>query len=228
MSVFKPPNPYVWTTDWKTAEFEQVVLSHHVELVPFDPDRAGDALAIGVAFDEREHSAHAVGMRATWNGERIGADEYTAVAQVDFPYIPGLFAYREAAAITAMLETLDFEPDLLLFDTQGIAHPRRLGLASHVGVITGLATVGITRRPLRGRPQAALPPEGVVPLFDRGHRVGAALCRRGSDPVYASPGHRTNVEFVLRWLNSFPKRGRGLPPALAEAHRTANQAARRP
>jgi deoxyribonuclease V len=227
MTVFKPPTPYIWTTDWKTAEFEQVVLSHHVELIPFDPDRAGDGLAVGVAYSERSHSAYAIGLRATWNGERVGDDVYGASADMDFPYIPGLFAYREAAAITAMLETLDFEPDILLFDTQGIAHPRRLGLASHIGVITGRATVGVTRRRLRGRPQTSLPREGVVALFDRGQRVGAALCRSGTEPLYASPGHRTNVEFVLRWLDAFPKRGRGLPPALAEAHRLANQEARR-
>lgn len=227
MSIFRPPHPYVWTTDWKTAEFEQVVLAHQVELVSFDPDRAGDAVAVGVAYDERGHCAHCVGLRATWNGDRVGDDTYSASAEIDFPYIPGLFAYREAAAITVMLETLDFEPDLLLFDTQGIAHPRRLGLASHVGVITGIASVGVTRRPLRGHPQRALPREGVVPLFDRGQRVGAALCRSGTEPLYGSPGHRTNVEFVMKWLAAFPPRGRGLPSALAEAHRMANQQARR-
>jgi deoxyribonuclease V len=224
--VLRPPHRYAWTTDWKTAEFEQAVLADQVELQAFDLQKAGNALAVGVAYRERDQRAFAVGVRSTWNGHTIGGDAYEAGVDVDFPYVPGLFAYREAPAVLAMLEQLDFEPDLVLLDTQGIAHPRRLGLASHVGIVTGIATLGVTRSPLRGRPRGKPPEEGVVVLYDRAEQVGAALYRRHSQPLYASPGHRVDVSTTKQWLRSLPRDGRGLPPAMSRAHTAANRRAK--
>lgn len=227
MKVLRPLSKYVWTSDWRTAEFEQAVFAQDVELRPLDLTQIGAALAIGVSYSERRQEAIAIGMPCTPAGERLDDSAYSAMVTVDFPYQPGLFAYREAPAICQMLEAVDFSPDLLLMDTQGIAHPRRFGLASHIGVLTGLATIGVTRKPLRGRTKGRLPDEGVEALFDRGSRIGAALCRSRTAPLFASPGHRTDVATVIDWLERLPERGRGLPEAMWSAHQLANRQARR-
>lgn len=227
MKVLRPLSKYAWTSDWRTAEFEQAVFAQDVELRHLDLAQIGAALAIGVSYSERTQEAVAIGVPCTPVGDRLDDRSYSAIVTVDFPYQPGLFAYREAPAICQMLEVVDFSPDLLLMDTQGIAHPRRFGLASHIGVLTGLATIGMTRKSLRGRTKGRLPDEGVEALFDRGSRIGAVLCRPRTEPLFASPGHRTDVATVIDWLERQPKKGRGMPEAMWSAHRMANQRARR-
>jgi deoxyribonuclease V len=227
VKVLRPLSKYVWTNNWRTAEFEQAVFAQDVELRPLDLTQIGAALAIGVGYSERAQEAVAIGVPCTPMGDRLDDRSYLANVTVDFPYQPGLFAYREAPAICQMLEAVDFSPDLLLMDTQGIAHPRRFGLASHIGLLTGLATIGVTRKPLRGRTKGRLPDEGVEALFDRGSRIGGVLCRSRTDPLFASPGHRTDVATVIDWLERLPKRGRGMPEAMWSAHQLANQQARR-
>lgn len=223
--ILRPEHKYSWTTDWKTAEYEQAVFAEQVDLHRLDLASVASTLAVGVAYRERDGTAISVGRRATCTGVPVGEEHYEASVVVDFPYVPGLFAYREGPAVCRMLEEVDFEPDLLLMDTQGIAHPRLFGLASHVGVITGIATLGVTRKPLRGRPRGTHPPDGVVPLYDRDRQVGAVLCRSNVPVLYGSPGHRTDVPTVMDWMCTLQEPGESFPLALAQAHRAANRRA---
>jgi deoxyribonuclease V len=121
----------------------------------------------------------------------------------NFPYIPGLLSFREGPAVLAALEACDIVPDLLLFDGQGYAHPRRLGLAAHLGLWLDLPSVGCGKSRLIGE---FVPPEtrrgAWSPLIDRDETIGAALVTRpGIQPVYVSRGHRCDlasaIEIVL-------------------------------
>lgn len=125
----------------------------------------------------------------------------TAVARVPttMPYIPGVLAFRELPALIAALRLLDAEPDLVFVDGQGISHPRRLGVAAHFGVVTGLPTIGVAKRRLVGD---ALPPGPArgdhAPLSLDGVQVGWVLrSKPGCLPLYVSPGHRVSVAAAL-------------------------------
>jgi deoxyribonuclease V len=128
---------------------------------------------------------------------------------VRFPYIPGLLAFRELPLILAAVESLSQWPDLFLVDGQGIAHPRRLGIASHLGVVLDRPTIGCAKSVLVGQ---ARPPGWRVgswtPLRHRGEVVGALLrTRTGVRPMVVSPGHRvdldTSLEIVRRCCDGF-------------------------
>jgi deoxyribonuclease V len=121
-----------------------------------------------------------------------------------FPYIPGFLSFREAPAVLAALDQLRTRPDLLICDGQGIAHPRRLGIASHIGVLTNLPTIGCAKSLLVGR-HGPLPDErgAYVPLIHKGETIGAVLrTRPGVKPVYISPGHRISLASALHFVMS--------------------------
>jgi len=115
---------------------------------------------------------------------------------VTFPYVPGLLSFREGPAVLAAFAELRQEPDLILFDGQGLAHPRRFGLASHLGLILDRPSIGCAKSRLVGRFEE--PPRvfgAAVPLIDRGETVGAAVrTRPRRAPLFVSPGHKVSVE----------------------------------
>lgn len=114
-----------------------------------------------------------------------------------FPYVPGLLSFREAPLVLGALAMLSVAPDAILVDGQGMAHPRRFGLACHLGLFTDTPTIGCAKSILCGRPQGSLEPErgSHAPLVDRGEVVGAAVRTRASvTPIYVSVGHRTSLE----------------------------------
>jgi deoxyribonuclease V len=123
--------------------------------------------------------------------------EYTIARRpAPLPYIPGFLSFREGPAIMAALAELQHQPDLLIFDGQGIAHPRRLGIASHIGVLTDMPSIGCAKSLLVGRHAPLGDERGATePLMYRGEQVGVALrTRPGTKPVFVSPGHRVGIE----------------------------------
>ena len=116
-----------------------------------------------------------------------------------FPYVPGLLSFREIPAILDALSLVEQLPDLILVDGQGMAHPRRLGIASHLGILTGIPTIGVGKIRLIGTHAPVPESRGDwVPLMDKGERIGAVLRTRvGVRPVYVSPGHRVCLETAL-------------------------------
>ncbi|MGF1520334.1 MAG: deoxyribonuclease V [Nodosilinea sp.] len=126
-------------------------------------------------------------------------DEVLVRQPTVFPYVPGLLSFREVPAVLAALAQLKTEPDVILCDGQGIAHPRRLGIASHLGLLCDRPTVGVAKSRLVGT-HAELPPDkGTwVPLMDRGEQIGAVLRNRANTkPLYISPGHYTTLETAI-------------------------------
>ncbi|MCS6845654.1 MAG: deoxyribonuclease V [Caldilineales bacterium] len=151
-----------------------------------------------------------------------------APAPAAFPYVPGLLALRELPAMRAALERLQQPPDLLLCDGHGYAHPRRFGLACHLGVATGLPTIGVAKSRLVGEHGPLGEERGAwQPLRDGGEVIGAAVrTQAGVKPVYVSTGHRVGltscVELVLRCAPRYR-----LPEPLRQAHQAATSACRR-
>ena len=114
-----------------------------------------------------------------------------------FPYVPGLLSFREAPLVLGALAMLSTTPDVILVDGQGMAHPRRFGLACHLGLLNGVPTIGCAKSILCGRPDGSPKPErgSHVPLVDHGEVVGAAVrTRTNVSPIYVSVGHRTSLE----------------------------------
>jgi deoxyribonuclease V len=140
-----------------------------------------------------------------------------------FPYVPGYLSFRELPAVLAALERLAAPPDLILCDGQGLAHPRRFGLACHLGVLTGLPCIGVAKSRLIGS-HADVPPEkgAWVPLLDREEIIGAVLRTRSRvSPVYVSVGHRVSLATALDYTLRCTTRYR-LPETTRHAHRLAS------
>ncbi|OBS08321.1 endonuclease V [Acidihalobacter prosperus] len=140
-----------------------------------------------------------------------------------FPYVPGLLSFRELPAVLDAFEQLSAVPDLVFCDGQGVAHPRRLGIAAHLGVLTGLACIGVGKSRLIGRHDAVGDRRGdCTPLWLDGARIGSVLrSRTGVRPLYVSPGHRvaqeTAPQLVMQALTRFR-----LPEPIRAAHRLAS------
>jgi deoxyribonuclease V len=127
-----------------------------------------------------------------------------AYRPTSFPYIPGFLSFREIPAVLDALEKVQIIPDMILCDGQGIAHPRRFGIASHLGVILDIPTIGVAKSLLIGKHQELPDTKGSwQPLIHQGETIGAVLrTRTGVKPVYVSSGHRislpTAIDYVLR------------------------------
>ncbi|WUH96819.1 endonuclease V [Spirillospora sp. NBC_00431] len=127
-------------------------------------------------------------------------EESVAVGTAVFPYVPGLFAFRELPTLLEALRDLKTTPDLLVCDGFGVAHPRRFGLACHLGVLTGLPTIGVGKTAFVGAYETPGRRRGATnPLLDDGEVIGRVLrTRDGVKPVFVSVGHRTDLETACR------------------------------
>jgi deoxyribonuclease V len=121
-----------------------------------------------------------------------------------FPYVPGFLSFRETPAVILALEQLRVRPDLLICDGQGIAHPRRFGIACHIGLLADIPSIGCAKSLLVGR-HAPLPDErgASVPLIHQREQVGVALrTRPGTKPVFISAGHRISLATAIEYVMS--------------------------
>ena len=127
-------------------------------------------------------------------------DHATAVKKISFPYIPGLLTFREGPSILAALEHLTAAPDLLIFDGQGIAHQRRCGLASHMGLLLDMPSIGCAKTRLWGRYEAPHTEKGSYSYLKDGDETIGAVVRTRSKvkPLFVSIGHWINLEDSIR------------------------------
>ncbi len=170
-------------------EIRQVPLGGPVRLVAggdasFTPD-GGDIIAGWVVWDLE---AQAV------------ADTALAVRPVSFPYVPGLLSFREAPALIAAARKLQIEPQVFMIDGQGLAHPRRFGLACHLGLLIDRPSLGCAKSRLCGtHDMPRMAPGASSPLVHDGDLVGRVLrTRRGVKPVYVSVGHQITLPQTVR------------------------------
>ena len=140
-----------------------------------------------------------------------------------FPYVPGLLSFREIPALLAAMEKLAVPPDLLLCDGQGIAHPRRLGIAAHLGVVTGLPAVGVGKSRLCGEFEEPGNARGDwSPLKDGRETIGRVVRTRANvKPVFVSIGHRVGLATAMRIVLRFTTRYR-LPEPIRAADRLSS------
>ncbi len=146
----------------------------------------------------------------------------TAQGKLDFPYIPGLLSFRESPLTLAACQKLTTTPDLILVDGQGIAHPRRLGLASHLGLFLNTPTIGCAKSLLCGDHEApGVEPGSYIEVVDRDEIIGAALrTKLGVKPVYVSIGHKVDLNTAIYWVTNCC-RGYRLPEPTRLAHLAA-------
>jgi len=142
--------------------------------------------------------------------------------RLEFPYVPGLLSFREAPLILAACESLVVTPDLVIVDGQGIAHPRRMGLASHLGLFLDVPTVGCAKSRLCGHHEEPGTEAGsCADLLDGDEVIGAVLrTRMGVKPVYVSIGHRVDLASAVHWVLACC-RGYRLPEPSRLAHLAA-------
>ncbi len=150
--------------------------------------------------------------------------EYAIVRRkTRFPYVPGYLSFREAPAVLAALKKLHEKPDLLLCDGQGLAHPRRFGLACHLGVVAGIPSIGVAKSRLIGDHGRLRETKGAwQPLLVDGERVGAVLrTRKGVRPLYISIGHRISLRTAIKYVLMCTTKYR-LPETTRYAHKLAS------
>jgi deoxyribonuclease V len=152
----------------------------------------------------------------------------SATVPLSFPYVPGLLSFREAPAVLAACAEVETEPDVLLFDGQGYAHPRRFGLASHLGLLFDRPAVGCAKRRLVGYAEE---PERVFGahtlLVDHGETVGAAVRTRPRHaPLFVSPGHKMSVEGAIAVALACCREGAFMPVPTRLAHDAVTALAR--
>jgi len=190
------PVPADWPTTEAEALAEQQRLRDLVE--PYGPGLADGEMVAGVdvAYDDERDVVVAAAVLLDQASLEV-VEEATAVGRISFPYVPGLLAFRELPAVMDALASLSRTPDLVVCDGYGLAHPRRLGLASHLGVLTGLRTLGVAKTPFTFTYEQPGPERGAwAPLLDAetGEEVGRAVrTRPGVKPVFVSVGHRIGL-----------------------------------
>lgn len=193
---------------------------------PTDPDPAGPRTVAGldVAYAESgDRLAAAVVVLDA--GTLDVVDEAVVIGRAAFDYVPGLFAFRELPALLKAIDQLSAAPDLLVCDGHGLAHPRRFGLACHVGVLTGIPALGVGKTPLVGRWEEPARSRGAwSDLVDGGDVVGRVLrTQDGVKPVFVSVGHRIGVDTACVRVLALAPRHR-LPETTRRADRRCRRA----
>ena len=217
------------TEDWpSTAEEALAVqerLRDRVELADDCPELPPTVTGLDVAYDGEDGIAAAVVTLETAGLTVV--EERTHRAKAVFPYEPGLFAFRELPPLLTALERLAHPPDVLVCDGHGLAHPRRFGLACHLGVLTGLPAFGVGKTRFVGSHEPPAAARGSsAPLVDAGEVVGAVLrTRDGVKPVYVSAGHRIGLAHACRLTLALTPRYR-LPETTRHADRLSRAALR--
>lgn len=140
-----------------------------------------------------------------------------------FPYVPGYLSFRELPAVLKALDQLKTIPDMFLCDGQGIAHPRRFGIACHLGVLTDIPSIGVAKSRLVGTYQEpGLNKGDQSSLYDKGEVIGVVLrTRHHVKPLFVSPGHRMTMTSATHWVLNCTSRYR-LPETTRYAHQLAS------
>lgn len=191
MKIPRPPHNWSVTPAQAIAIQKRLTLSvEHIKI------HKKVRLAAGVDAAFSYDNEQCIGGVVLWDVRKKSIiEQHTAVRKLQFPYVPGLLTFREAPAIIAALRKLHHIPDVLICDGQGIAHPRRLGIASHLGVITGIPTIGCAKSRLVGTYQDPGPSRGSkAPLLDKDEIIGTVLRTRDKvRVVFISVGHKIDL-----------------------------------
>lgn len=184
--------------DLKEAKKIQLRLRQKIKIVPLSKKPVFIA-GVDAAFSENKVVAAACLYKYP---ELVPVEDAYAAAKISFPYIPGFLSFREGDAIIKAIEKLKTKPDLVLFDGQGIAHPGGIGIASHIGVVLNVPTIGCAKSRLIGDYSAPGNKKGQYSsLRYKNKTVGAVLrTRDGVKPVFVSPGHLIDLRGAIHYV----------------------------
>ncbi|MDQ3226438.1 MAG: deoxyribonuclease V [Chloroflexota bacterium] len=214
--------PHAWKVSPAEARSIQIGLAGRVALIDaISLEQIATVAGVDNTYIKEggETTAGAVVVVLTYPGLEVIAT-VTAWRPIAFPYVPGLLSFREAPAVLAACADLTVEPDVFLCDGQGYAHPRRFGIASHLGILLDRPTVGCAKTRLIGHYEEPQQVFGAyTPLIDKGETVGAAVRTRPRDkPLFVSPGHKLGVETAVAVTLACCREGRFLPEPTRLAH----------
>jgi deoxyribonuclease V len=174
---------------------------------PFDPEERVFAAVVVLSYPSLEV-----------------VESQCSIQKQTFPYIPGLLGFRETPALIEAYQKLSLRPDLIMVDGHGISHPRGLGIASHIGAVLDIPTIGVAKSILIGKPAAALPDEAgsQVPLLWKGEEIGRLIrTKKRCSPLIISAGHKISLETAVQLVLSCLRKYR-LPETTRNAHLSAN------
>ncbi len=213
-------NFHKWDVSPEEAVAIQLSLAGKVSLVP----QVGEVKVVaGIDMSAKDVARAAVVILSY--PEMAVLEIARAEKPLNFPYVPGLLSFREGPAILAAFDKITRWPDLAFFDGQGIAHPRKIGIASHMGVLLDLPTIGVAKSPLAVRGAEPGPDPGSwTPWANRkGETLAAALRTKvRTNPLYISPGHKMDLQTAVDYVLACG-RGYRLPEPTRQAHNAAAQ-----
>lgn len=217
------PELHDWSMSYKEAVALQRELAGRVDLRDRLPRPLRTVAGVDVSYEKHGDLFFAAVVVLSFPGLEP-VEEASASGRVSFPYIPGLLSFRELPILLQAFRNLRQVPDAVLVDGQGIAHPRRLGIASHLGLWVGLPTVGCAKSRLCGEHPPPGPKRGDgVPLTLEGKRVGTVLTTRdGVSPLFISPGHRVDHAAAVELVLACGRRTR-MPEPTRLAHLATNR-----
>ncbi len=215
------PQNLSWTlSPQEAAEQQRSLALQVIEHNEFGPIRQVAGVDVGFEEDNKVSRAAAVVLAYP---QLVPIESAIARRPVTFPYIPGLLAYREVPVVLDALAQLKSEPDIIIVDGHGRAHPRRFGIACHLGVILNRTSIGCAKSILVGR--AELPENRVgawTPLVDRGHVIGAAVRTRVDvSPIYVSIGNKIDLASAIDIVFKCTTKYR-VPETTRYAHKVAS------
>lgn len=190
--------------DWDAPPKEAVAIQNRLaRQIVLEPRNEPPQIVAGadIAFDTASGAAFAVVVLLQFPSLQP-AGKFAVEGTVKFPYVPGLLSFREAPLLLRAFEQVEPAPDLIFFDGQGLAHPRKLGLASHLGLFLDCPTVGCAKSRLTGHYEEPGQRRGSVsPLLnDAGEPLGAVVRTRDNcKPIFVSPGHKIDIDSAVRW-----------------------------
>lgn len=210
---------------WKLTPRAAIALQHRLRplVIRFGSPRAIRHVAGADVGFERGGGVARAAVAVLSFPNLLLVDHAVARLPARFPYVPGLLSFREIPVLLVALARLRIAPDVILCDGHGVAHPRRFGIASHLGVYSGIPTVGVAKSRLTGEHGRPLQRRGAwVPLRDRDETIGAVLrSKANTGPIYVSIGHRVSLPAAVRLVMACTTRFR-LPETTRWAHRLAS------
>jgi deoxyribonuclease V len=211
--------------DWNISPSEAIALQNSlrgqvIERTSFDSVQR--IAGVDVGFEAQGRITRAAVVVLSYPELRI-LEASVAKLPTSFPYIPGLLSFREVPAILQAVSKLQQPPELFLCDGQGMAHPRRFGLACHLGLYTDIPSVGVAKTRLIGNYGALAQEKGSwVPLIDKDETIGAVVrTRSGVKPLYISVGHKISLQRSIELVLGCTTRYK-LPETTRTAHRLAS------
>ena len=221
MSRLRPDLAHPWRVTREEAAAIQERLALRVELRPLDCERVKLAVGVDVAYTRDGSRAWAVAVAMDPRFQVISTS--IAEGEPDAPYAPGYLAFREGRLTLEALLGLDAEPDVVFLDGHGVVHERGLGLASHVGVLLDLATIGVPKTPFHAIDHSPGPHRGdhYVLTKEWGAQGASVRLKAGVKPVYVSPGHLVDLPSAMAIALAWSSGRHRVPEPLSAAHTTS-------